>query len=188
MEFRQLKAIENVNKNKLLKLFPNLTDETGIYILTRFDGEFKFAYVGQAKHILTRLAQHIVGYQHIDLSIKKHGWVSENNPFGWNILTIKCLGNELDEKEQFYIKECHKAGYQLHNKTAGGQGEGKTIIAETRPTKGYYDGLKQGEKNLRKELNFIVEKYLVIGLKKDNKLSQRALKKFYDLLEIEQVS
>lgn len=36
------------------------TDENG----------FRYAYIGQAVHILTRLAQHLVGYQHIDLSLK----------------------------------------------------------------------------------------------------------------------
>ena len=39
----------------------------------------KYAYIGQAKHILTRLAQHLTGYQHIDLSIRKHGLYSNRN-------------------------------------------------------------------------------------------------------------
>jgi len=186
MDFRQLKAIESANKKKLLSMFPKLTDESGIYILTRYEDPFKFAYVGQAKQILTRLASHITGYQHIDASIKKHGWYSNSNPTGWNVLVLKHPINELDEKEQFYIRECAKAGYQLRNKTAGGQSEGKFIIAETKPAKGYHDGLRQGEKRLKKELNHIIERYLDIKLKKDNKSSQKALEKFNKLLEEEQ--
>ena len=182
MDFRQIKAIENSNKKRLLKFFPNLSDECGIYILTRFENGFKYAYVGQAKKILTRLANHLKGYQHIDLSLKKHGFYSDDNPTGWNILAIKCNEIELNEKEQFFVKECAKAGYQLRNKTAGGQGDGKVVIAETRPAKGYYDGLAQGEKKLIKEIQNLFDKYLVFSVKKENKLSQRAYEKFQNLL------
>ena len=70
--FRQAKAIESKNKKRLLAINPKLNEQSGIYFLTRVDEDgFKYAYVGQAKHILTRLAQHLVGYQHIDLSLKK---------------------------------------------------------------------------------------------------------------------
>ncbi len=182
MDFRQLKAIESVHKKKLLQLFPSLTDESGIYILYRFEDGFKYAYVGQAKKILTRLVSHMRGYQHIDLSIKKHGWYSEVNKTGWLVSSFKCPENELDEREQFYIRECARAGYQLRNKTAGGQGEGKTQIDDFKPAKGYYDGLEQGRKKLLRELNNLFEHYLCVEMKKDNLISQRMLKKFNDLL------
>lgn len=187
MDFRQLKAIESANKKKLLKLFPNLTDESGIYVLYRFEDDFKFAYVGQAEKILTRLASHMRGYQHIDLSIKNHGWYSKENESGWRVATYKFSITELDEKEKYFIRECAKAGYQLRNKTAGGQGEGHKIIAETRPAKGYYDGLKQGEKKLKRQLNNIINRYLEISLKKDNKSSQKAFEKFKLLLTEEEI-
>lgn len=58
MDLRKIKAIESANKKRLLKLFPHLVDESGIYILYRFENGFKYAYVGQAKKILTRLADH----------------------------------------------------------------------------------------------------------------------------------
>ena len=96
---------------------------------------------------------------------------------------IKCPESELDGKEQFYIQECAKAGYQLRNKTAGGQGEGKTQIDDYRPAKGYYDGLKKGAENLRQELKHIIDRYLDISLKKDNISSRKALDKFNKLLE-----
>lgn len=73
--FRQIKAIEQKNKQRLLEVDPGLDDESGIYFLTREDEQgFRYAYVGQAVHILTRLAQHLSGYeQHIDRSLKSMG-------------------------------------------------------------------------------------------------------------------
>ena len=51
-------AIENNYKKKLLGICPTLNDNSGIYFLTREDSNgFKYAYIGQAKHILSRLAQ-----------------------------------------------------------------------------------------------------------------------------------
>ena len=59
---RQAKAIEQNNKKRLLEVNPKLDEESGIYFLTRIDENgFKDAYIGQAVHILTRLAQHLVG-------------------------------------------------------------------------------------------------------------------------------
>ena len=98
-KFRQAKAIEAKNKRKWLALNPKLNDESGIYILTRKDENgFRYAYVGQAKHILTRLSQHLSGYQHIDLSLKSHGLYSEDNPYGWNVTSVHCPIDKLDER------------------------------------------------------------------------------------------
>lgn len=184
---RQVKAIEAKNKKRLLEVNPNLDDESGIYFLTRVDENgIKYAYIGQAKHILTRLAQHLVGYQHIDLSIKKHGLYSDSNPHGYEINFLHYPVPDLDEKEQFYINLYAKHGYQLRNKTAGGQGEGKVQIDEYRPAKGYRDGIIQGKKNLARELSNIAEKHLDIRLKEDkknNKISIKAFEKFKDLLD-----
>lgn len=183
MNIRQIMAIDSKNKKLIKSMYPSITDDSGIYILSRIEDGIKYAYVGQAKHILSRLAQHMREYLWIDLSLRKHGWYSDENPVGYRVISIKCLESELNEKEQFYIKECQRAGYQMRNKTAGGQGTGKTQIDTFRPAKGYYDGLKQGAKNIRKELNHIIEKYLDISLKKDNISSQKALVKFYKILE-----
>lgn len=183
---KQAKAIEYKNKKRLLEINPKLDDCSGIYFLTRVDEtDIKYAYIGQAKHILTRLAQHLVGYQHIDLSLKKHGLYSNNNPYGWKIGFIHFSESQLDEKEQYYIKQYALNGYQLRNKTAGGQGEGKLQINEYRPIKGYRDGLVQGRKNLAKELSSIADKHLVISLRPDkqnNKVSIKAFEKFNGLL------
>lgn len=187
MDFRQRKAIEQKNKRKLLTVNPNLNEESGIYFLTREDENgFKYAYIGQAKHILTRLAQHMVGYnQHIDLSLKSHGLFSKENPYGWNVSFANTSEEVLDDMEQRYIKE-YAVGFQLLNKTSGSQGSGKKKIGEYKPAKGYRDGLKQGRINLARELSSIAEKHLKIEIrddKKNNKISQKQFEKFKELMK-----
>lgn len=186
-KFRQAKAIEAKNKKRLLEVNPYLNEGSGIYFLTRTDENgFKYAYVGQAVHILTRLAQHMVGYQHIDLSIKKHGLYSKQNQNGWKIDFNSYPEVVLNEMEQLFIKEYADRGYQLRNKTSGSQGEGKTQIDDYRPQKGYRDGIKQGRKNMARELSSIAEKHLKIELRADkanNKVSQKQYGKFMDLLK-----
>lgn len=184
---RQAKAIEQNNKKRLLEVNPKLDEESGIYFLTRTDENgFKYAYIGQAVHILTRLSQHLVGYQHIDLSLKKHKLYSESNPCGWKIGFLHFPKSELDKQEQHYIKAYADKGYQLRNKTSGSQGEGKAQIDDYKPSKGYRDGIQQGRKNLAKELSHIAEKHLKIEIREDkrcNKVSQKQYEKFMDLLK-----
>jgi hypothetical protein len=183
---RQAKAIELKNRKRLLEVNPSLTDESGIYFLTRTDENgFRYAYIGQAVHILQRLAGHLVGYQHIDLSLKKHGLYSIENPYGWKIGFMHFPVSQLDEKEQYYIKMYADNGYQLRNKTSGSQGEGKAKINEYRPTKGYRDGIRQGKINLARELSSIAEKHLEIRLKPEkqgNKVSEKQYEKFMTLI------
>ena len=178
--YKQRLAIETKNKKRFLAINKDLNDQSGIYILTREEDGFKYAYVGQAKHILTRLAQHLVGYQHIDLSLKKHGLYSEDNPSGWKVGALNYPIEQLDEMEQFYILKYAQYGYQLRNKTAGGQGEGKSQIDEYRPAKGYRDGLKQGYKNASKEISNLFDKHLDYKCKSDkpNKNQEKAKEKF----------
>ena len=183
------KAIEKKNKERLLKVNPKLDEESGIYFLTRLDENgIPYAYIGQAKHILTRLAQHLVGYQHIDLSLKKHGLYENDNPYGWKVNFMHFPLTQLDEKEQYYIKAYALNGYQLRNKTSGSQGVGKSQIDEYRPQKGYRDGLKQGRVNLARELKHIIEKHLIVSIKPEkanNKVSIKQFEKFNELLESE---
>lgn len=184
---QKVKAIESQNKRKILSVNQNVDESSGIYFLTRADDNgIQYAYIGQAKHLLTRLAQHLSGYQHIDLSLKKHGMFSEGNVYGWKINSLHYPEDELDEHEQFWIKRYAKNGYQLRNKTAGGQGEGKKQISEYRPAKGYYDGITQGKKTLARELSHIMEKHLTVELKPEkrgNKVSEKQLEKFNRLLD-----
>lgn len=183
------KAIEQENKKRLLKLNPKLNDKSGIYFLTRTDeNNISYFYIGQAVRITQRMCGHLVGYQHIDLSLKKRGFYSDDNPYGWKLNFINYPANELDKWEQYWILEYTKKGYQCrYNKTAGGQGEGKEKINEFKPSKGYRDGLKQGEKNLARKLSSIAEKHLKIEIRDDkkcNKVSQKQYEKFMDLLKV----
>ena len=180
------KARERESKNKILKVNPYVDDKSGIYFLTRIDeAGIKHAYIGKAEHLLTRLSQHLLGYdQYIDRSLKKHKLYSNENYFGWKIGFEHFEIDELDSKEQYYIRQYANDGYQLKNKNSGGT-IGKRQIDEYKPSKGYHDGLKQGRKNLAKELSHIIEKHLEITLKEDkknNKVSIKALEKFQSLL------
>lgn len=188
--YRRVKAIESANRKRLLKINPKLDDGSGIYFLTRTDeNEILYFYIGQAIHIIQRMCSHLTGYQHIDLSIKKRGFYSEENPFGWKINFIHYPVEQLDKMEQFWILEYTKKGYQCrYNKTSGSQGEGKEKINEFRPTKGYRDGIQQGKITLARELKHIIDIHLNVSIrpeKANNKVSIKALEKFNELLNEE---
>ena len=186
--FVKAKAIEAENKKRLLKINPRLDNKSGIYFLTRIDENgIQYFYIGQAVHIIQRMCSHLTGYQHIDLSIKKRGFFSADNPYGWMINFIHYPTDKLDEMEQFWILEYTKKGYQCrYNKTSGSQGEGKEKINEFKPAKGYRDGVQQGKKSLARELSHIIDTHLQVSLKPEkqsNKISIRAFEKFQNLID-----
>ncbi len=187
MDYKQVYAIEKANKERILKVCPDCPDACGIYFLLREEDGFKFAYIGQAKKILTRLAGHLRGYQQIDLSLRKHGLWSENNKTGWKIHYLQVPENCLDEAERRYILRYANAGYQLRNKTSGGQDEGKKGISPNKQGRGYYDGLEQGKKNTRRFIADLFTKHLDYKPKKQppTKLQEKAMQKFKDFLGTE---
>lgn len=180
------KAIEQKNKKRLLAVNPKLDEKSGIYILWRTEVH---AYIGQSVGLLTRLAQHLSGYQqHIDLSLKAHKLYSADNPYGYRIDFIHCGKSELDDKEREYIQKCLDKGWILKNKTSGGQDDGKEKIAEYKPPKTYRQGIQAGKKSLARELSSIISKHLTVRLKDEkqgNKVSQKQLEKFNELLKEE---
>ena len=187
---KKMYAIKKQNENRIKKLVPNIQPRAGIYFFYRTDeNDIKYGYIGKAEtNILERLASHLNGYkQHIDLSIKKHGlYDKEKNPYGYKIkIVCYCPPIQCDELEQKYIKICANSGYQMRNTETGGT-NGKTLMNERKEPKGYRDGIKQGRTNLARELKHIADTHLHIELniqKKGNKVSQRQLEKFMDLLE-----
>ena len=183
MNYKQRKAIEQKNKARIMAVC-DAPDTSGVYILTRFENGFKYAYIGQAKHLLSRLAQHLSGYQHIDLSIRKHGLYSKENPHGWDIEWMPVPIDLLDEYEQKFIKEYANGGYQLRNKTSGSQGEGKRSLDNQKAPKGYHEGLKQGYKNAQKYVANLFDKHLNYSKKSErpNKNQDKALEKFAGFL------
>ena len=179
------KAVEQKNKERLLKANPELNEDSGIYFLTRTDElGIRHAYVGLAHHVLTRLAQHLSNYQYIDNSIRKHGLYSEENPYGYKVNFLNCLETELEEKERYYITQYSLNGYQMKNRDTGG-GAGKKEIGDRKQPKTYREGIEAGKKSLARELSSIAEKHLKIEIREDkrnNKISQRQFEKFKELL------
>lgn len=183
----KVKAIERKNEKLLLSVNPEIDNESGIYFLTRVDSEtgIKFSYVGQALHIKQRMLQHMTGYQHIDLSIRKHKFYSIENPDGWQVNFLHFPKDKLDEMERYYITLYAQKGYQSRNKDTGG-GAGKQELGERKPARGYRDGVAQGRKSMARDISSIIDKHLTVQLKPDklhNKVSQRAFEKFKGLLE-----
>lgn len=182
LNYKKIYVIEKSNRERLLKVNPNLDDKSGIYFLTRTDEDgISYFYIGQAVKILQRMCSHLTGYQHIDLSLKKRGFYSADNPYGWQINFIHYPKDELDQMEQYWILQYTKKGYQCrYNKTAGGQGEGKEKINEFKASKTYRDGLKQGYKNASREVSHLFELHLDYKTKSDmpSKNQQKAIDKF----------
>ena len=185
--YRQIKAIEAANKKLILQVCPDCPDRSGIYFLLREENGFRWAYIGQAKRLLSRLAGHLRGYQHIDLSLKKHGLWSEENPTGWRVHYLEFPQDQLDEMEQKYIKNYANKGYQLRNHESGGH-EGKVALEGRKGSRGYYDGLAQGHKNAQKMIAHLFDKHLVVSTKKNPPTvnQQKALDKFMNFINWEE--
>lgn len=185
--YAQVRMIQQKYREKFLQLNPDLNDNSGIYFLTRTDAnDITSFYIGQSVTILKRLCSHMTGYQHIDLSLKKYGLYSADNPHGWKVEAIEYPADKLDEMEQYWILEYTKRGYQCrYNKTSGSQGTEKEKINEYRPAKGYRDGLEQGRKNASKEIAHLFEKHLVVSTKNEKPTvnQQKALAKFQEFLD-----
>lgn len=184
---KQVKAIEAKSKQRILAVCPDVPERSGIYFLLRAEDGFRYAYIGQAKHLLSRLAQHLSGYQHIDLSIKKHGLWSEQNMTGWRVNFLEFPESCLDEKEQYYIRLYAGKGYQLRNHTTGGQGVGKAGMDDSKSPKGYRDGLAQGYRNAQRYVKRLFDKHLDYRQKseKPNKNQEKAAQKFAEFLEVQ---
>lgn len=187
MDMRKVKAIEAANKRRILTVCADVPDRSGIYFLLREEDGFRYAYIGQAKRLLTRLAQHLSGFQHIDNSIRGHGLYTTDNPAGWRVHFLEFPEAVLDEKEQFYIKKYANAGYQLRNKTSGSQGVGKKGLDDSQSPKGYRDGLEQGYKNARRFVAHLFKLHLDYRQKSErpNKNQEKAAAKFHEFLEVD---
>lgn len=178
--FEKQKQYEDIVK----KACPSIDNRSGVYFYTRTDlvtGE-KLAYIGLARNLLARCCQHMLGYQHIDISIRKRGLYSKENEGGWKLNCLHFPEHLIEEKERFYIEQYQKANVTLLNIEGGGR-QGKVDIAERKPAKTYTDGKKFGRKKLANELKHIIDNYLIISLKKETKTSKKALEKFYNLLD-----
>ena len=176
---------EAENKATILKDYPFIKDESGIYAFVRTDqAGIRHAYVGQAKKVLTRLAQHLAGYeQYIDLSLRKYGLYSLKNPYGWTITYKAFPTSSLDNQERYYIKLFANSGHQMKNKLSGGQDGGRVAIAEQKPTKTYREGIEAGYRKAQKEVAKLFEVNLAYSINgAENERKKKALKKFEDFI------
>ena len=77
------------------------------------------------------------------ISLKKHGFLFSNeNKSGWRIDFELFNIEELDQKEQEFIIQYANKGYQMRNKTTGGQNSGKKDLGD-KLVKGYQNGLQR---------------------------------------------
>lgn len=184
--YAQVMAVQRKYREQIKKVCPDIDDSSGIYFLTRTDENgINYFYVGQSVHCLNRLCSHMTGWQHVDISLRKRGWYSEDNPYGWRLGFKRYPKDKLDEMEQYWILQYTKQGYQCrYNKTSGSQGTSKEKINEYRPAKGYRDGLAQGHKNASREIAHLFDLHLDYKAKSDppNKNQQKAIEKFESFL------
>lgn len=183
---KQLYANKMEAEKVLLKACPKALHRSGIYFYLREDTDGKHGYIGKAKDLMERNISHIMGHQqHIDISIKKRGFYSKDNPSGWRLNVLYYPKEDLDRWERHWIALYRDNKYHLYNVESGGT-EGKEIIGERKPPKTYRDGLAQGRKSLARELLHIIKTHeFVIEPSKHNKVTEKARNKFFELLESE---
>lgn len=178
------------DKKKIIKKICDneITSKSGIYLFYRINekGE-KCFYVGQAKDLLTRCSQHLMGKeQHIDKSLYVHKFYSAENPTGWRLRVIKtCDRSQLDLAEQTYIQYYLDKNYKSYNVTGGGQFDKKADIGERmQPNlKRYKSGKEYGYEKARSEVRVFFEKYLDYTIKgKPTKIKERKFAEFGEFL------
>lgn len=183
---KQVYALKAEREKRIIAICPGIPNTSGIYIFFRTDESgIRRAYCGQARHLRERCAAHLGEYDHIALSLKKHGFYSANNPHGWKLQYKTCGIDELDEREVATIKSCADSGMQMYNVTSGSQSTGKMVTGIAKPPKGYRDGLAQGYKNASRDIANLFDKHLAYSPKseKPNKNAIKAMEKFQSFLD-----
>lgn len=163
------------------------TKQPGIYLFERTDENgVTFFYCGQAKNIFQRIVSHWNGYQHIDISMRKRKFKSDENPHGWAFCILEyCPVEKLDEREQYWILEQMRHGKQTYNVTYGSQTDGKKNIKEGKTPRGYFDGKEAGYLMARREVAHLFSLHLNVSMKKKTKNAEKAYKKFLEFIDLE---
>ena len=194
MNYRQIYARKAECEKRIKEVCPEITNSPGIYIFYRTDTDsgLRFCYIGQAKRLTERCARHLQEYDHIALSLKKRGFFDplnpEENPGGWKLSIWECTSTEyLDRAETEAIKEWADNGYQLFNRTAGGQGNGKVVFDNKRQSKTYYDGLERGRQKAMDEIAHLFRLHLDYAPKPRNgkpptKLQEKAMQRMREIV------
>ena len=186
MNYKKLYAIKAQNEQRIKKLCPEIDSQSGIYAFIRdsFDEPgIKYAYVGQAVNLLSRVLSHLEKHEHIDKSIKKRKLWSSREPYGYKLYVIeKCAASELNDAETRAIIKLKQKGYQLpYNKTGGSQGEGKKIVVDY-ARKGYLQGKRDGYSKATREIATLIHKYTNL-ISKGGKIADRKTAEIIELLE-----
>ena len=189
VNYRQRFAILNDKKKIIKSICPEITTKSGIYLFYRKNEQGQdCCYIGQAKNLLERTAQHLMGRkQHIDKSLYVHKLYNGNNRFGWKLAILKkCNMDELDYFEQFYINFYKDIDNTvLYNVTGGGQIDKAKDIGERLQTKlkSYKNGKDLGYEKARNEIKVFFEKYLDYSIKgKPTKIKERKLAEFGEFI------
>lgn len=189
MTTQQRYAIQRDNEKLILKVNPKIPRKSGIYAFYRTNekGE-NCVYIGQAKNILYRTAQHLMGRkQHIDKSLYTHKLYSFENPEGWKVMVLRlCAVEELDKFEQFYIEHCQKRGSaRLYNICGGGQLDKAEDVGERYEVKlkTYKNGKMFAYEKARLYVKNMFDKYLDYTIKgKPTKIKERKFAEFGEFL------
>lgn len=185
MNYKKIYAVKAERERRIKSICPTMPKASGIYAFTRTDeAGIRRSYVGQAVNLLERCASHLGEYDHIALSLKKHGFYSTENPYGWKLDYMTCPKSELDDREINTIKVFADRGFQMYNVTAGGQGLGKVVSGQYKQPKTYMQGVQQGYKKASKEVAHLFELHLDYKTKSEppNKNQEKALNKFLEFL------
>lgn len=166
MTKEQIKEMQESVMAGLLQLYPELKDEPGIYILTRKDQyDIKYCYVGQSKIVLSRMIQHLLGNkQQIDMALSFRGlYDAVKCQYGYHLGVKYCDEADLDRLERKYILEYARCGYQVLNRTFGGQGKGKELFGDKKPASDFTKGIAEGRKGMAQEVSEILEDLQIDG-------------------------
>lgn len=159
------------------------TKKSGIYLYERTDEKgITYFYIGLAVNIFNRQISHWNGFQRIDISMRKRGFKSELNPYGWTFKILEfCAKENLNDREQYWILEYLKQGKQTYNLNYGGV-KGKTNTFD-KERKGYKQGVVNGYNKAKKEVCDFFDKYLDFTIKgKTNKIKERKFNEFKEWL------
>ena len=105
MNYKQFYTIKQKYERELKQQCPELDHKSGLYFLSREEQGQWYAYIGKSVNLLDRMVSHLRGYdQHIDISLKKRKWYSEDNPEGWRVDYKKYSESELDDMEIIFAQ------------------------------------------------------------------------------------
>ena len=172
-------VVKKQMQRKISKYYPDIKPMSGIYIFYR-----PVAYIGKSSEkegILGRVASHCIQHeQHIDNSLHTRKLTCDGGQ--WRVKALcYCDSSKVDEMERKFIAEYQAKGYELYNIESGGT-NGKEDISKRAEMGGYRKGKAYAREKVIKEIAVYFEKYLDVKIKKDNKICNRKLQEFMELI------